>query len=141
MPIYLEHANIAVPDIDQAIAFLCVIEPSFYVRCDELSKDGRRWVHVGNQQVYIALQEATSANPQYPQKSYDNYGVNHLAWVVDDFDMVVQRLEQKGYKAGIAVKPHPYRKRAYYYDHAGFEWEIVQYLSSKNEERNSYEPE
>ena len=47
-------------------------------------------------------------------------------------------LEEHGYRRGMAVAPYPYRKRAYYYDAADFEWEIVEYLSDRPEERHSY---
>lgn len=142
MAIYLEHANITVPDIDQAIAFLQVIEPGFYVRRDESPPNSHRWAHVGNEQVYIALQTAgPGSDAQMPRRAYENFGVNHLAWVVDDFDAVIQRLEQQGYQQGLLVKPHRFRKRAYYYDGAGFEWEIIQYLSSQDQQRNIYEAE
>ncbi|MGQ4808775.1 hypothetical protein NKDENANG_02164 [Candidatus Entotheonellaceae bacterium PAL068K] len=61
-----------------------------------------------------------------------------VAWVVDDFQAVVHRLEEQGYQRGLAVEPHPHRQRAYYYDAAGFEWEIIAYLSDLPEERHAY---
>ena len=64
--------------------------------------------------------------------------MNHLAWVVEDFDLVTERLEQKGYQKGIPVEAHPHRKRVYYYDAAGFEWELAEYLAETPEERNAY---
>ena len=145
MPTYLEHANLTVPDIDQAIVFLRTVEPKFYVRHDALAilADGRtrRWVHFGDERVYIALQQAEpGSQPQMPKRSYENYGVNHLAWVVDDFVAVLARLDQQGYRRGLLVPTETFRKRAYYYDAAGFEWEIIQYLSDKDEQRNVYEP-
>ncbi len=73
--------------------------------------------------------------PAGPMK---DYGVNHLAWVVDDLSAVVQRLEAHGYRKGIPVEPHPHRRRAYYHDAAGFEWEFVEYLSNRPEERHAY---
>jgi catechol 2,3-dioxygenase-like lactoylglutathione lyase family enzyme len=140
MVAYLEHANITVPDIDAAIAFLQVVEPVFTVRHDATPEGSYRWAHVGTDHCYIALQEPhLHANPQHMQRPYKDYGVNHLAWVVDDLSAVVARLEASGYRRGIAVAPHPYRRRAYYYDAAGFEWEIVEYLSDKPEERHVYE--
>lgn len=141
MSIYLEHANITVPDIDQAIAFLQTIEPTFRVRHQESPPDGHRWAHVGNERCYVALQEAVSDGPRKPLRTYANYGVNHLAWVVDDFDAVFERLVERGYRLGPVAKPHRFRKRAYFFDHAGFEWEILQYLSADPAERNVYEPE
>ena len=138
MATYLEHANITVPDINAAIAFLKVIDPSFEVRRDEIGATGYRWAHIGSGTTYIALQAPhVGADPQLPLQTYKNFGINHLAWVVDDFDAVVQRLEESGYSKGIPVEPEKYRKRAYYYDFAGFEWEIVEYLSALPDERNS----
>lgn len=142
MAIFLEHANITVPDIEQAIEFLKVVEPSFYIRGQGKSQDSGRWLHFGNEETYIALQEPTpGAEPQPRRTPYENYGVNHLAWVVDDFDAVIKRLEEHGFKQGLIVEPHRFRKRAYYFDSAGFEWEIIEYLSENVTERNVYEAE
>ena len=140
MTTYLEHANITVPDIDAAITFLQTVEPSFHVRHDERPVGSYRWAHIGSDQFYVALQEPhLGSNAQSVRRSYKDYGVNHLAWVVEDFDSVTKRLEEKGYQKGIPVDPHPHRKRAYYFDSGGFEWEIVEYLSDTAEEKNAYE--
>lgn len=138
MTAYLEHANITVPDIDAAIAFLKVVEPAFKVRHDGMAQDGYRWVHIGTDSSYIALQEPHSGPaPANARPAYQNYGVNHLAWVVDDIAAVVRRLEARGYRKGM-VEDHSHRKRAYYFDTAGFEWEFLQYLSEDPAQRNSY---
>jgi catechol 2,3-dioxygenase-like lactoylglutathione lyase family enzyme len=138
----LEHANLTVPDIDAAIAFLQAVEPSFQVRHDETPAGKHRWVHVGSDEFYIALEEphrdSASFSPP-PKQTYHDFGFNHLAWVVDDFEAVVARLEAAGYRRGMEVEPHLYRKRAYFFDSAGFEWEIVEYLSEDPAERNAYE--
>ncbi|MBV7339909.1 VOC family protein [Chloroflexi bacterium TSY] len=129
MTTYLEHANITAPDIDAAIAFLKVIDPTFQVRHDATPEGSYRWTHIGNDHCYIALQAPhLDATPQDRQQPYKNYGVNHLLWVVDDLDAVVARLEAGGYRKGIPVDPHS----------AGLEWEIVQYLSDDPAERNQY---
>ncbi len=138
MATYLEHANITVPDIDAAIAFLKVVEPDFVVRHDATPADSYRWCHIGTDQTYIALQEPhLASDPQHVGRPYKDYGVNHLGWVVDDLSAVVERLEAHGYRRGIPVEAHPHRRRAYYYDAAGFEWEIVEYLSVRPEERHA----
>ncbi len=142
MATYLEHANITVPDIDKTIAFLKVIEPDFYVRRDESPKNSHRWVHIGNEHTYIALQQPEPGGQALmPHRTYENFGINHLAWVVKDLDAVVRRLELHGYKQGLLVKPTPFRKRVYYHDLSGFEWEIIEYLTDKDHERNDYEIE
>jgi hypothetical protein len=61
---YLEHANMTVPSIDAAVAFLRTVEPTFEVRHDETPKNSSRWCHIGTQSSYIALQaRATPATP------------------------------------------------------------------------------
>jgi hypothetical protein len=44
MVAYLEHANITVPDIGAAIAFLQVVEPRLAVRHDEMPEGSYRSV-------------------------------------------------------------------------------------------------
>lgn len=140
MQTYLEHANVTVPDVDAAIAFLLTIDPTMRVRRDETHENGRRWAHVGNDRAYIALQSAHPATaPEQPKEAYVNFGINHLAWVVADHDGVVQRLDAAGYRRGMEAEPHPHRKRAYYYDEAGMEWELLEYLSDDPAEFNDYE--
>jgi catechol 2,3-dioxygenase-like lactoylglutathione lyase family enzyme len=140
MTTYLEHANITVPDIDAAIAFLKVIEPVMEVRHDETPEGKYRWAHIGIGDYYIALQEPhIGSEPTDSRHPYKDYGVNHIGWVVDDLDPVIRRLEEAGYRPGIPGEKHPYRRRVYYFDSAGFEWELVQYFSDRFEERFSYE--
>ena len=138
MATYIEHANITVPDIDAAIAFLKVVEPAFAVRRDEIHAKGYRWAHIGGDRCYIALQEPhPDSHPRDPRRPYKDFGVNHLGWVVGDLDAVVARLEQAGYRRGLAVAPHPHRKRAYFHDAADFEWELVEYTSDDPAERHA----
>lgn len=140
MVAYLEHANITVPDIDAAITFLQVIEPRLVVRHDETPEGGYRWAHIGKEDCYIALQEPhLGSEPQSNRRPYKDFGVNHIGWVVDDIDAVIDRLEANGYGKGVPGESSRYRKRAYYHDSAGFEWEIVTYLTEVPEERFSYE--
>jgi catechol 2,3-dioxygenase-like lactoylglutathione lyase family enzyme len=140
MVAFIEHANITVPDIDAAIEFLQVVEPHLVVRHDETPEGSYRWAHVGAADCYIALQEPElGSQPQDNHRPYKDYGVNHLGWVVDDYDAVIDRLEANGYRKGIPGESGPYRRRAYYYDSAGFEWEIVGYLTENRDERYSYD--
>ncbi len=140
MGTYLEHANITVPDVDAAIAFLRALDPALQVRRDVTPTGSHRWVHVGTETSYIALQAPhLDATPEEARPAYENHGVNHLGWVVDDLDAVVQRLEAGGYRRGITGQPHPHRRRVYFYDPAGFEWEIVEYTSEDPAARNDYD--
>lgn len=139
MTVYLEHANVTVPDIDAAAAFLRAIDPALRVRHEGVARGGHRWAHVGTDRSYIALQEPhVGVVAEQPKETYVNFGCNHLGWVVSDCDAVAERLEAAGYRRGIESEPHPHRKRIYYYDAAGFEWEILEYLSDDPAEFNDY---
>ena len=136
----IEHLNITVPDIDEAIKFLKIVAPDFVIRKDDKSLDNYRWVHIGNDSCYIALQEAhlgDAAKKQLP--SYKNYGINHIALVVLNLKEIEYKLLENGYQKGIETPIEKYRKRRYFYDHAGFEWELVEYLSEKKDEMYLYE--
>ncbi len=57
MNIRLEHANICVHDINGMIEFLRTAFPEFKIRYDGIGADGVRWVHVGTETTYIALEQ------------------------------------------------------------------------------------
>ncbi|MFQ5624024.1 MAG: VOC family protein [Paracoccaceae bacterium] len=136
----LEHANITVPDIDAAIAFLMALEPAFRVRHDSGSQGDYRWVHVGTDDSYVALEEPHEPTPDASMaRRYTDFGINHTGWVVDDIEAACARLDAAGYTQGYQSEAHRFRIRKYYLDAAGFEWELVQYLSDRPQERASYD--
>lgn len=136
----LEHANITVPDIDAAIKFLSLAAPDFSVRKDGVAEMGYRWVHIGNNQGYIALQAAhVDQNAEKPLETYVNYGVNHLGLIIDDAAAIETSLVKAGYRQNGPMIHDSHRRRLYFYDSAGLEWELVEYLSSDPAERNLYE--
>jgi catechol 2,3-dioxygenase-like lactoylglutathione lyase family enzyme len=139
MPVRLEHANLGVHDIDGVIRFLLTAFPEFRIRRDTTEADGSRWVHVGCDETYIALNQADS-NAERRGKPYKGRpGLNHLAYEVDDADAVRDRLSAAGYQDSTLPNAHPYRKRVYFYDPDGNDWEFVQYLSEEREKRHDYE--
>lgn len=136
----IEHVNITVPDIDEAIRFLKIIAPDFEVRKDEKPLNSYRWVHIGNEAYYFALQEPHLDSDSKKQlQTYKNYGINHVALVVSNIEEIEKTLLDSGYDRGIDTPVEKHRKRAYYYDKAGFEWELVEYLSEKPAEKYLYE--
>jgi catechol 2,3-dioxygenase-like lactoylglutathione lyase family enzyme len=139
MTIRLEHANISVKDIDGMIQFLRTAFPSFRIRRDETEPDGSRWVHIGTDDAYIALDQAT----EDPTEDWTPYsgkpGVNHLGFEVDDTEAIRLRLKEAGYRDSTYPNAHPHRRRIYFYDAEGNDWEFVQYLSDSVTERNDYE--
>ncbi|MEH6578613.1 MAG: VOC family protein [Amphritea sp.] len=136
----IEHANITVPDIDAAIKFLKIVAPDFEVRKDCTPAGSYRWVHIGNEDYYFALQQPhLDAEPEERLTAYKNYGVNHIGLVVSELQSIESKLLESGYEQSIATPQEHFRKRAYYFDEAGFEWELIEYLSGKTDEKYLYE--
>ena len=134
----LEHANISVRDVDEMTRFLQTAFPEFRVRREGLN-NGRRWAHVGTDDTYIAITEA-SEKPAEAWKPYSGKpGVNHLAYEVDDVEALRERLAAAGFRDSTVPNNHPYRKRVYFYDADGNDWEFVQYFSTVPAERNDYD--
>ena len=139
MTIRLEHANLCVRDIDVMIRFLQTAFPEFRIRRDTTDADGTRWVHIGTDETYIALNPAKE-EPMHRWTPYEGIpGVNHLAYEVDDVDSLHTRLTSAGYTDSTVPNNHPYRKRVYFHDPDGNDWEFIQYLSDDPANRNDYE--
>ena len=138
MAIGMEHANIIVRDIDKTAAFLKTAFPEFRVRRDTHSRKGR-WMHIGTDDTYIALSEASKEPAETWQPYSGRPGVNHLAYEVDDADALRQRMRAAGYRDSTVANRHPHRKRVYFYDPDGNDWEFVQYFSDDPAERNDYD--
>lgn len=134
----LEHANIVVRDMDASIRFLRAAFPEFRIRSEGLI-EGRRWLHIGTEDTYIALNEASVVPAERWQPYSGKPGVNHLGYVVDDVEALRERLAAAGFRDSTYPNNHPHRRRVYFYDADGNDWEFVQYLSNDPAERNDYE--
>jgi catechol 2,3-dioxygenase-like lactoylglutathione lyase family enzyme len=135
----LEHANLVVRDVDTMIDFLRVAFPDFRVRGGGPGFASTRWVHVGNDVTYVALNDATLE----PAEAWVPYagrpGTNHLGFEVDDVEALRQRLVAAGYRESTVPNAHPHRRRVYFHDAEGNDWEFVEYRSDDPAERNDYE--
>ena len=137
MSVRLDHANLVSRDLDGMIRFLQTAFPEFRVRADRGSAGGR-WVHIGTDHTYLALSQA-SRDPAEPWVPYGGKpGVNHLGFEVDDADALRARLRAAGYRDTTVANAHPYRKRVYFRDPEGNDWEFVQYLSDDPAKRHDY---
>ncbi|MCL6273301.1 VOC family protein [Muricauda sp. 2012CJ35-5] len=133
--IYLEHANITVNNIQDTIDFFQVAFPHFKVRG---SGNGmREWVHLGDDHTYIAINQANETDKR-AAKNYDKIGINHIGFVVTDVAEIANNLMAKGYKRDYPKQVEEFRIRDYFADADGNQFEFVQYLSDKPEERNKY---
>ena len=141
MGVQLEHANIAVGDINAGVRFFRTAFPSFQVRGGGKTDHGdwqSEWAHVGTDETYVCL-NADNAPPGGRERGHRGYGVHHLGFVVDDAEAVYRRLADAGYEEGFQPGEHPHRRRVYFLDSDGNEYEFVEYYSDDPAERNSYE--
>ncbi len=138
MSIRLEHANLIVRDVDGMIRFLVTAFPEFRIRAEGKTWSGARWVHLGTDETYLALNEAT-AEPAEPWVPYAGKpGTNHLGYEVTDVEGIRERLAAAGYRDSTVPNDHPHRRRVYFHDAEGNDWEFVEYASSDPAERNDY---
>ena len=138
MTIRMEHANLHVRHFDEAVRFLQAAFPDFRVR-SESNVDGLRWMHIGTGDTYIALNE-TRSEPLEDWEPYNGRpGVNHLGYEVDDVDALRQRLAAAGFKDSTYPNNHPHRKRVYFHDADGNDWEFVEYFTEDLALRNDYQ--
>jgi|TARA_R110001592_G_scaffold134227_3_gene349882 catechol-2,3-dioxygenase len=91
-------------------------------------------VHFGDDEHYLALSDnGEGANPDLKGHSV---GLAHFAYVTDNLDAVVARLNNAGYAIAKPGAVEPFRKNVYFVDPAGFEVEFVEYLNDIPAERN-----
>ena len=136
--IYLEHANITVGDLNSAVKFFTTAFPHFKIRGGGGGNGERKWIHLGDDETFLAINEAMEDAIQSSQ-NYTTKGFNHLGFVVNNVEEIAEKLLAAGYKRNYSKQIQQFRIRDYFLDDDGNEYEFVQYLSDKIEERNSYE--
>ncbi len=133
--IYLEHANITVNDLQETIKFFQTAFPHFKIRGG--GNQLREWVHFGDDDTYIAINQAKQSDLKV-EKNYDKIGINHLGFVVQNVEEIANNLLNSGYKRDYPKEVEQFRIRDYFADADGNQYEFVQYLSDKPQEKNSY---
>ena len=128
----LEHIHVNVPSIAATEVFLRAAIPELERRGGGDAAGFGPWVHLGTESNYIALSEVAGSNPIV--------GLRHIGLVVSDIESLMARLAAAGFEPAdaSALDSHPYRRRVYYIDGNGLDWEFVQYLSPDPEQRNDY---
>ncbi|NQT87087.1 VOC family protein [bacterium] len=136
MDSYVEHANVSVTDLDKAVRFFTTAMPEFRVRHDS-GPGPRRWVHLGTDSTYMSINQMEPP----AEGTFDRHrpGYNHVGFGVADADALRARMLEAGYKEGFVPEPHPHRKRVYFIDDDGMEYEFIQYYSDIAAERNDYD--
>ena len=129
--LYVEHANITVNNLDRGIDLYKTAFPDFKIRGGGWS-NGRKWIYLGNEESYIALNESLESI------NYSSSGINHLDFVVENIQIVTDRLIAAGYKRNYLKAIEGFRIRDYFADDDGNQYEFIEYLSNKIEEKNKY---
>ncbi|HPE30143.1 MAG TPA: VOC family protein [Parvularculaceae bacterium] len=135
----LEHANLVVTAIEPTLDFLQTAFPSWRLRGegrDQWAGMPRRWVHFGDDDTYITLNDFGRGYQRDLQSSQP--GLAHLGFVVPSLDAVLKRLNDAGHEVTHWGPEHPHRRNAYFIDTEGLEFEFVEYFSDKPEEKNLY---
>jgi catechol 2,3-dioxygenase-like lactoylglutathione lyase family enzyme len=138
MSVRLDHANLSVRDLGATIRFLTTAFPEFRVRGRGGDCAGWEWVHVGNDETYVALLAASGASAEPFVPYAGSPGLNHLGFEVDDAAALRERMLAAGYRETTTPNAHPHRRRVYFADAEGNDWEFVEYLSRDPAERNDY---
>ena len=128
----LEHINVSVKSLSPTEAFLTAALPDFQRRGGGFAPGYGPWIHVGNEQFYVSLTEVPDLPP--------GGNLSHAGFVVDDLEVLMERLSKAGYQPSLAtaLNSHPWRRRIYYEDGNGLEWEFVEYLTEDLAQRNDY---
>lgn len=118
-----EHLNVACQDIDATKNFYQTLFPDWYVRA-EGSNNGDRWIHFGNDQFYLALNDY--AGQKRVHQIYENIGISHVGFVIQDGEAMQKLLEKHGieYYTMSALET---KYRIYVTDPDGNEIELVEY--------------
>ncbi len=132
---YMEHFNMNVSNLDNAIQFFKTAFPDFDVRGGG-AVDGVKWLHFGNDDTYIAMTERPLKTSEIDK--YSTPGINHVGFVVNDVEALAKRMEENGFKRDYPKQVQRYRIRDYFADADGNQYEFVEYLSENVDERNDY---
>lgn len=134
---YLEHVNLVVSDLEAMLKFYRAAFPHWRVRDEgkgEWYGKPRNWLHFGDDYHYIALSDHGEGENR--ELAGHSVGFAHFAYVTNNLDAVISRLQAAGFSIAKNGADDPFRKNIYFVDPAGFEVEFVEYLSDIPAQRN-----
>lgn len=118
-----EHINIACKDIDASQKFYQTLFPDWYVRAEGVF-NGRRWIHLGNRQFYLTLND--EHDQERVHTPYEGIGINHVGFVIQNGEDMKQLLAKEGIEYYTMTAPET-NHRIYVNDPDGNEIELVEY--------------
>lgn len=121
----LEHVNVTVSDPVKTAEMLCSLF-DWHIRWQGSAALGGHTVHVGTDDSYVAVY----AYDKTAAADFSTYatqgGLNHIGVLVDDLDLVEERVREAGFTPHSHADYEPGR-RFYFDDHDGIEFEVVSY--------------
>jgi len=118
-----EHINLACKDIEATKKFYQTIFSDWYVRVEGVF-EGNRWMHFGNNQFYLALNDHPEL--KHVHTAYENIGINHVGFTIQDGEAMKKLLDSEGIEYYIMTAPET-KYRIYVNDPDGNEIELVEY--------------
>ena len=122
---FLEHINFTVADPMKSALKLCEVF-DWKVRWEGPSLADGRTVHVGTDDLYLALYSPKSDVGGKPENYAVRGGLNHVGILVDDLDAIEKKVIAAGYKTHSHQTYDP-GSRFYYHNEDGIEFEVVSY--------------
>jgi predicted enzyme related to lactoylglutathione lyase len=135
--IHFEHINLVIKDLEKSLAFYKAAFPHWHIRNEGGGTwygKPRRWVHFGDDYQYFALNEFGEGENR--DLTGHNVGLAHFAFVTDNIDAVIERMNNIGVCVHNNGADEPFRRNVYFLDPDGFEVEFTQYFSDLPSERN-----
>jgi catechol 2,3-dioxygenase-like lactoylglutathione lyase family enzyme len=118
-----EHVNQDCKNLDATRQFYQTLFPDWYVRA-EGEAYGVRWLHLGNDQFYLALNQ--SLEPTLDRPVVETCRINHIGFVIADSEQVKTVLDATGIEYTTYTSPET-KLRIYVNDPDGTEIELVEY--------------
>ncbi|MDN4500777.1 VOC family protein [Alteromonadaceae bacterium BrNp21-10] len=134
----LEHVNLVVRDMQQTLSFYQAAFPHWHIRSKGTADwygVQRNWLHFGDDYQYLTFNDNGSGDIR--DLTSTNVGLAHFAFVTNNIDAVIARLEQAGFSIAKQGADNRHRKNIYFVDPSGHEVEFVEYLSDLPVERNN----
>ncbi len=122
---FIEHVNITVSDPKETADLMRKLF-DWKVRWQGPAKDDGFTVHVGTDSHYLAIYSTGNSKNGEDISYRTKGGLNHVGIVVDDLDLIEQRVTQAGLQPYNHGDYEPGR-RFYFNDENGIEFEVVSY--------------
>lgn len=121
----LEHINFTASDPKRSAERLCRIF-DWEIRWEGPSLGGGTTVHVGTDELYLAIYSPKGQVENRPESYGTRGGLNHIGVLVEDLPAAEARVIEEGYETHSHQTYDP-GSRFYFHNEDGIEFEVVSY--------------